>query len=69
MPTAKTVTVYPVAGLYITGVPAVETTTEADVAEALVSTGAFSYAAPPPEPPPDAADNPGDAQATPDSEV
>lgn len=69
MPTAKPVTVYPVAGFYITGVPAVETTTDAATAEALVTTGAFSYAAPPPEPPPAAADNPGDAQATPDSEV
>lgn len=66
---AKQVTVYPVAGFYITGVPAVETTTDAATAEALVATGAFSYAAPPPEPPPDATDDPRAAQAAPDSEV
>lgn len=38
--------VFPVAGAFLHGVPAVPTTTTPDVAERLVRTGAFRYEAP-----------------------
>ncbi len=38
--------VFPVAGAFLNGVPAVPTTTSPDIAERLVRTGAFTYDAP-----------------------
>jgi hypothetical protein len=43
---SKPVTVYPVPGCFIPGVPAVPTTTTPEEAESLVSTGAFTYEPP-----------------------
>jgi hypothetical protein len=58
MPKAdRGITVYPVPGFYVLGVPAVPTTTTPEEAESLVSTGAFTY-----EPPPA-------AEAAPDAET
>ena len=43
MPKQDSITVYPVAGLYVLGVPAVPTTTTPEEAESLVATGAFTH--------------------------
>jgi hypothetical protein len=54
--TKKDVTIYPVEGRYITGVAAVETTTDADTAAKLVETGAFTTK--PPKKPAEPAETP-----------
>lgn len=43
---ADTVTVYPVAGAYLAGIPTAPLVVSAAAAERLVSTGAFGYDAP-----------------------
>ena len=49
--TKDLVTIYPVSGFYLDGVPAIPTTTDAGTAAAYIVSGAFTYAAPGGAPP------------------